>query len=407
CFLSGGVEHDQRFCPNTKDTAVDRPQLQSLLLADGQQGLSAGDGKFGADKPPSGHVDVNNRSFDGRNRKSAGRPRLPPDALRGSVQDRFRLRRRHPDLRARRTDQRVPKCPSARSQCAWSQTSCGSCGGEIRPRRILRDLRSGWCSMRELNWGIGKPVPRSEDGRLTTGRGRYTDDVDLGPAAAMYLVRSPHAAARIIHIDTVAAREAPGVLAVLTGEDVLSENLAPLPSRVARQKASGEPNFVPPYYPLAVGVAPHSGVAVVAVIAETLTQAKDAAELVSIDYDVLAAVTDTAKCLDDDAPVVWDSERDNCCFVFRLGDRPRVQAAFAGAAHVVSERFVISRMTANSIEPRNAIGHHSPKDNRYTLYSSLQSPHTIQREIAGIFRQPANRFRVVALDVGGSFGMKG
>ena len=261
--------------------------------------------------------------------------------------------------------------------------------------------------MRELNWGIGKPVPRSEDGRLTTGRGRYTDDVDLGPAAAMYLVRSPHAAARIIHIDTVAAREAPGVLAVLTGEDVLSENLAPLPSRVARQKASGEPNFVPPYYPLAVGVAPHSGVAVVAVIAETLTQAKDAAELVSIDYDVLAAVTDTAKCLDDDAPVVWDSERDNCCFVFRLGDRPRVQAAFAGAAHVVSERFVISRMTANSIEPRNAIGHYSPKDNRYTLYSSLQSPHTIQREIAGIFRQPANRFRVVALDVGGSFGMKG
>ena len=174
--------------------------------------------------------------------------------------------------------------------------------------------------MRELDWGIGRPVPRSEDARLIGGLGRYTDDVDLGPAAWLYLVRSPHAAARIVGIDAEAARNAPGVLAVLTGADVVAAKLGTLPSRVQRHNANGEPNFVPPYYPLAVDVAPHSGVAVAAVIAETLAQAKDAAELIEIDYAVLPAVTDTGQCLEADAPVVWDGQGDNRCFVFRLGD---------------------------------------------------------------------------------------
>ncbi|MCW5687184.1 MAG: xanthine dehydrogenase family protein molybdopterin-binding subunit [Pseudolabrys sp.] len=261
--------------------------------------------------------------------------------------------------------------------------------------------------MRELDWGIGRPVPRSEDARLIGGLGRYTDDVDLGPAAWLYLVRSPHAAARIVGIDAEAARNAPGVLAVLTGADVVAAKLGTLPSRVQRHNANGEPNFVPPYYPLAVDVAPHSGVAVAAVIAETLAQAKDAAELIEIDYEVLPAVTDTGQCLEADAPVVWDGQGDNRCFVFRLGDKAAAADAFARADHVVRDRLVITRMTTNSIEPRNALGHYTAKDGRYALYSSLQSPHTIQREIAAIFREPANRFRVVAHDVGGSFGMKG
>lgn len=261
--------------------------------------------------------------------------------------------------------------------------------------------------MRELDWGIGRPVPRSEDARLIGGLGRYTDDVDLGPAAWLYLVRSPHAAARIVGIDAEAARNASGVLAVLTGADVVAANIGTLPSRVQRQNANGEPNFVPPYYPLAVDVAPHSGVAVAAVIAETLAQAKDAAELIEIDYAVLPAVTDTGQCLEADAPVVWDGQGDNRCFVFRLGDKAAAADAFARADHVVRDRLVITRMTTNSIEPRNALGHYTAKDGRYALYSSLQSPHTIQREIAAIFREPANRFRVVAHDVGGSFGMKG
>lgn len=261
--------------------------------------------------------------------------------------------------------------------------------------------------MRELDWGIGRPVPRSEDARLTTGLGRYTDDVDLGRTASLYVVRSPHAAARIISVDLSQAKAAPGVLAVFSGADVAAENFAPFPSRVQRHKANGEPNFVPPYYPLAVDIAPHSGAAVVAVVAETLAQAKDAAELVEIDYEVLDAVTDTARCLNEDAPLVWMGQPDNRCFVFRLGNKTAAEAAFASAAHVVRDRLIITRMTTNSLEPRNALGHYTTKDGRYALYSSLQSPHTIQREIAGIFRQPANRFRVVALDVGGSFGMKG
>ena len=261
--------------------------------------------------------------------------------------------------------------------------------------------------MRELDWSIGQPVPRSEDSRLIGGLGRYTDDIDPGSSASLYLVRSPHAAARLVSIDISAARGAPGVLAVLTGPDVVAANLGTLPSRVQRHKANGEPNFVPPYYPLAVDVAPHSGVAVLAIVAETLAQAKDAAELVEIDYEVLPNVTDTAQCLDADMPVVWEGQRDNRCFVFRLGDKAATDAAFSRADRIVRDRLVITRMTTNSIEPRNALGHYSAKDGRYVLYSSLQSPHTIQREIADIFREPANRFRVVAHDVGGSFGMKG
>ena len=119
--------------------------------------------------------------------------------------------------------------------------------------------------MRELDWGIGRSVVRSEDARLSGGLGRYTDDIDLGPAASLYLVRSPHAAARIVSINVEAARAVDGVLAVLSGVDVVAANIATLPSRAQRHKANGEPNFVPPYYPLAVEVAPHSGVAVVAV----------------------------------------------------------------------------------------------------------------------------------------------
>src|SRR5688572_30488202 len=121
--------------------------------------------------------------------------------------------------------------------------------------------------MREL--GIGNPVPRTEDARLLRGLGRYVDDIAPGAAASLYVLRSPHAAARILKLDATAARAAPGVLAVLTGDDAAKENFTPFPSRVPRHKPNGEPNYVPPYGPLAIDRAPHAGVAVAVVIAET------------------------------------------------------------------------------------------------------------------------------------------
>lgn len=261
--------------------------------------------------------------------------------------------------------------------------------------------------MRELGVGLGNPVPRTEDARLLTGQGSYTDDIFALNAAVMHVVRSPHACARIVSIDKSAALTMPGVLAVLTGDDARAENFAPFNSRVQRQRPNGEPNFVPPYGPLAIDYAPHAGVAIAAVIAESGLQAKDAAERLQIEYEVLPSVVDTARALDESVPIVWPELADNCCFEMRLGNRTAAAAAFAQAATIVRERFVVSRMAANAMENRAALGRYDPAERRFTLYSGLQSPHAFRQEIASVFRLPANQFRVVSPDVGGAFGMKG
>ena len=258
--------------------------------------------------------------------------------------------------------------------------------------------------MREM--GIGNPVPRTEDARLLRGLGRYADDIDPSATASLYVLRSPHAAARILKVDTTAARAAPGVLAVLTGADAVKENFTLFPSRVPRHKQNGEPNYVPPYRPLAVDRAPHAGDAVVAVIAETLHQAKDAAELIEIEYETLPAVTDTVKAAEPDAPVVWPDNGDNNCFLFKLGNASAAETAFSRAAHVVQRRFVISRMATMSMEPRNAIGEYDAREDRYTLSTGTQSAHNTRAEVANIFGLPANHFRVISPDIGGAFGMK-
>jgi aerobic carbon-monoxide dehydrogenase large subunit len=259
--------------------------------------------------------------------------------------------------------------------------------------------------MREM--GLGRAVPRTEDLQLLRGLGRYTDDIVLPREARLHVLRSPHAAARIRGIDCKAASAAPGVLAVLTGADLLQENLDTFPSRMRRQRADGSPNFVPPYRPLALDRVQHVGDAVVAVIAETLHQAKDAAELVEIDYEILPAVTDTEAAAQPDAHVVWEAAGDNLCFLHRVGDRKACEQAFARAHHVTRETFRITRITANSMEGRTALASYDRREDRFTLYSGLQAPHGIRQEIATVFGLPANRFRLISPDVGGGFGMKG
>ena len=259
--------------------------------------------------------------------------------------------------------------------------------------------------MREM--GLGKPVPRTEDLLLLRGLGRYTDDIVLPREARLYVLRSPHAAARIRGIDATAARSVPGVLAVLTGAEMAAENFAIFPSRVQRQRPDGRPNFVPPYRPLALDRVHHVGEAVAAVVAETLNQAKDAAELIEIDYDILPSVTATSEAAKPGAPAVWNEVPDNVCFVFRLGDKAASDAAFARARHVARESFLITRVTTNSMEGRTAIGAYDRREDRYTLYAGLQAPHGIRQEIATVFNLPVNRFRLISPDVGGAFGMKG
>jgi aerobic carbon-monoxide dehydrogenase large subunit len=256
--------------------------------------------------------------------------------------------------------------------------------------------------------GIGQSLPRSEDIRLLRGRGRYTDDIVLPRQAVLYVLRSPHAAARIRAIDTAAARALSGVLAVLTGKDAEADGLGTFTSRVTRQRPDGRPNFVPPFRVLALNRVRRVGDAVAAIVAEDLATAKDAAELIEIDYEVLPSVTATAEAARSGAPAVWDEVPDNVCFVYQLGDKASVDAAFAGAAHVAALDFTVSRVSANSMEMRNAIGSYDERDGRYTLHVGAQAPHALRGELAdSILNIPQDRLRVVSPDVGGGFGMKG
>lgn len=256
--------------------------------------------------------------------------------------------------------------------------------------------------------GVGSSVRRREDLRLICGQGRFTDDIaaSSGAMAHLVVVRSPHASARIVSIDASEAREMPGVLAVLDGRDMAVEQLKPFPLRVMRKKANGEPNFVPPYFALALDHVRHVGDAVAFVVAETLNQAKDAAEHVQVAYEETRPVVDMIEATATDAPRIWPSEADNICFEHRVGDSDACAVAFAGAAHVVSDRMVISRVSANPLEPRTALGQYNPDTQRFTLHAGLQSPHAMRAEIAAIFGLPVERFRVIGPDVGGAFGMK-
>ncbi|MGD9536789.1 MAG: xanthine dehydrogenase family protein molybdopterin-binding subunit [Alphaproteobacteria bacterium] len=259
--------------------------------------------------------------------------------------------------------------------------------------------------MREF--GLGQAVRRVEDERFVRGRGLYVGDMALPGMAHAKLLRSPHAAARLRRLDVAAAKAAPGVLDVLTGADAVQDGLGSFASLLARQRRDGSPNFVPPYRVLAVDLVRHVGEPVALVIAMDEQQAEDALELIEVDYEALPAVTETVLAAEPGQPAVWDEEPGNLCFVHRVGDAEAAAAAFARARHVVEERFHISRVIANPMETRAAIGLYDPRDGRYTLHAGLQAPHLIRDELAGsIFAIPPGRIRVVSPDVGGAFGLK-
>lgn len=257
--------------------------------------------------------------------------------------------------------------------------------------------------------GIGHSVPRSEDPRLTTGRGRYVDDIAAARQVHMVVVRSPHAAARILKIDLAEAQAHPGVLAVLSGADLVADGIGTLHTMVPRHKRDGSPMERPLYYPLALEQVRFVGDGVAVVIAETANIARDAADMVMVGYEPLEAVSSAAEAVKPGAPAVWPGlVDDNVSFVFEAGDRARAEAAFKAASHVTKLDFRITRVSANPLEPRNALGSYDPLDDRYTLVAGVQIPHKIRDWIAEKTLGVApNRLRVIAPDVGGSFGMKG
>jgi carbon-monoxide dehydrogenase large subunit len=255
-------------------------------------------------------------------------------------------------------------------------------------------------------FAIGQGVPRFEDPRLVRGGGRYVDDVALPRMAYGYVLRSPHAHARIRSIDTAKAKAAPGVLAVLTGADWEASGFKDLPVPGGMKRRDGSPSYKPRYPALVKDRVRWVGDYVAFVVAETLHQAADAAELIEIDYEPLTAAIGTAEAAAPGAPRVWDDCPDNVCFARFEGDKAATDAAFAKAAHVVKHRFVINRVTAATMEPRGAVGDYNAADGRYTLYAVLQRAQGYRAELSQILGVPESRIRVVAGDVGGSFGMK-
>ena len=257
-------------------------------------------------------------------------------------------------------------------------------------------------------FGIGQPVPREEDPRLLKGKGRYVDDVMVPGEARGCVLRSLHAHARILSIDVGRAQAAPGVLAVLTGDDVRKRGLGTLMPETPRKRRDGSPAFVCPQPLLAQGRVRYVGQPVAFIVAETLNHAKDAAELIDVDYEPLPWVVTAEAALAPDAPAIWDENPGNEAFFHEIGDAEAVEDAFARAAHTVRHKTVINRVTANSIEPRGCLAEYDPIGDRYTIRCTIQSAHGTRATLANqIFKQPQNKFRVICDNMGGGFGMKG
>jgi carbon-monoxide dehydrogenase large subunit len=255
-------------------------------------------------------------------------------------------------------------------------------------------------------FAIGQGVSRFEDPRLVQGGGRYVDDIKLPGMAHGVVLRSPHPHAKILSIDTAAAEAAPGVLCVLTAADIKAEGWGDLPVPGGLKKRDGSPMFKPRYPILAETHVRWVGDYVAFVVAETVAQAMDAAELIVVDYEELPAVTSTAAATDPASPKVWEGCADNISFEALIGDKAAVDAAFAKAAHAVKGNFTINRVTAVTMEPRNAVGDYNAADRRYTLYTAMQRPHPTRSELANLLRVPESKVRIVTGDTGGSFGMK-
>src|SRR5712675_1805307 len=257
------------------------------------------------------------------------------------------------------------------------------------------------------DYAIGQSVPRFEDLRLLRGGGRYVDDIVLPGLAFGHVLRSPHAHARIRLIDVSKAKAAPGALAVLTGADWQASGFGDLPVPGGMKLRDGSPMYRPRYPALVKDRVRWAGDYVIFVVAETRHQAADAAELIEVDYELLPAVVSTADAAAPGAPRVFDDCKDNICFVHVGGDKAAADAAFGRADHVVKQRLVINRVTAATMEPRGAIGDYNATEGRYTVYATLQRAHPFRAELAGqVLKVPESKVRVVAGDIGGSFGMK-
>jgi len=257
-------------------------------------------------------------------------------------------------------------------------------------------------------FGIGQAVRRVEDRRFLTGQGRYVDDISLPGQCYGVTLLSPHAHARIKRVDVTRAKAVPGVLCVLTGADAVAEKLGSFTAHLMPEDF-GAPKGHRTFQPVLVAdEVRFVGDRVAFVVAETLSQARDAAEMVEVDYEPVPAVVNLEDAAKDGAPKVWeDCPQGNVGFRLMFGNKEATDAAFAKAKHVVELRLENNRLSPVAMEPRAAIGDYNAAEETYTLYTTSQNPHGVRMEMSHIFHVPENGIRVIAPDVGGGFGLKG
>ena len=255
--------------------------------------------------------------------------------------------------------------------------------------------------------GIGAAVRRKEDHRFLIGKGQYTDDINRPGQTYAYFLRSPHAHAALKGIDATEARAMPGVVAIFTGEDVAADKVGGLICGWMIHSKDGSPMRAGPHPVLAQGKVRYVGDHVAVVIAETLAQAKDAAEAIVVDYEVLAANAETGRAQAKGTPQVHEEAPGNTVFDWHIGDKAATDAAFARASHVTKLDIVNNRLVPNAMEPRAAIGDYDIGNDQLTLYTTSQNPHVARLVLSAFVGiAPEHKLRVIAPDVGGGFGSK-
>jgi carbon-monoxide dehydrogenase large subunit len=258
-----------------------------------------------------------------------------------------------------------------------------------------------------LKFGIGQPVPRQEDPTLLKGQGRYSDDVQLANVAHAVMVRSQIAHGVIKSIDIAEAKKMPGVLGVWTGADLNAAGYGPLKTLIPVPNRDGSPMKTPTRHSLATDKVRFVGDPVAFVVAETMAQAKDAAEAVMLDIETLPAVTDAREAAKPGAPIVFDDVPGNICLDYAYGESAKVADAFAKAAHVTRLRLISNRIVVCAMEPRSATAHYDKASGRYTLYAGNQGVFGLKHQMADLLKIKPQQMRVLTGNVGGSFGMKG
>ncbi len=260
--------------------------------------------------------------------------------------------------------------------------------------------------MTTTKFGLAQPVRRVEDPRLLKGAGRYTDDIVLPGMLFGVVLRSPHAAAAITRLDTAVAAKLPGVAGIYTAADLKADGIGPLPCAALLNNRDGSPQAAPPHPVLADGTVRHVGDPVAFVVAGSIKQARDAAEAIAVDYDILPSITDLPTAMDKGGVLVWPEIKHNLAFDWEIGDKAATEAEFARAAHVTKLKIVNNRIVVNSIEARAALADFDPTTGRWTLYANTQGGWLVKNLIGPLFGTEPEKFRVITPDVGGGFGMK-